>query len=493
MRPRQTVLLVLGIVAVAATLGLLAIGAPLLWAHGTQRDDAGYYTLQSERLATPTYAVSSERIEVFADVHGGRWDRVVDQLGTVRISVDDLTGKNVFVGIARTSDVTAYLGTASYDVVSDLSGGQPLYQRHDGAGAPAGTPAEQPFWVASADGAGRQTMTWDVRRGDWTLVVMNADATPGIDVAARAGVRTDALGPVGAGFLGAAAVTGLVAALLLAGAVVGLTHDPGPASGSGPAPGSSPVAASGAPTGLGRSRTAAPTYPVRVDARLEEPLNRWLWLVKWILVIPHLIVLAFLWLAFGALTVVAGISILLTGRYPHGVFAFNVGVLRWHWRVAYYALTLGTDRYPPFTLGAAPDYPATLSIPYPEQLSRPLVLVKWWLLALPHYLVIALFGGTSWWAVNGDDRLAYNLGLVGILALVAGVTLAVTRRYPTAVFDFILGMQRWTLRVAAYAALMRDEYPPFRLDLGGTDPGDRPSPPPPAPAPAAGDDELARI
>ncbi len=223
--------------------------------------------------------------------------------------------------------------------------------------------------------------------------------------------------------------------------------------------------------------TSAVTSPVRVGARLDAPLSRWLWLVKWLLVLPHAVVLAGLWLAFAVLSVVAFVAILVTGHYPRSIFEFTVGVLRWTWRVAYYTYgALGTDRYPPFTLGAAPDYPATLDIAYPEHLSRGLVLVKWWLLALPHYAVIAFFVGGGSYAVSSaaDGRSGpagmAGAGLIGLLALIAGIALLFTGRYPRGVFDLLLGMQRWVLRVAAYSALMTDVYPPFRLDMGGSEP-----------------------
>jgi hypothetical protein len=220
-------------------------------------------------------------------------------------------------------------------------------------------------------------------------------------------------------------------------------------------------------TGVNDSR-----YPVLVDAALDAPLSRWLWLVKWVLVIPHYVVLIVLWAAFLATSVVAFFGILFTTRYPRALFDFNLGVMRWTWRVHYYAYgALGTDRYPPFTLADVPDYPARVDVPYPERLSRRLVLVKWWLLAIPHYLILSVLVGGGLWLGDHSDARTLGGGLVGLLVCIVGLALLFTGRYPTSLYRLILGIDRWSLRVTAYAALMTDVYPPFRLDQGGTDPG----------------------
>jgi hypothetical protein len=222
---------------------------------------------------------------------------------------------------------------------------------------------------------------------------------------------------------------------------------------------------------------AQTTSPVRIEGRLEAGLSRWLWLVKWLLAIPHYIILFFLAIAFVVLTFIAFFAILFTGRYPRGMFDFNVGVMRWAWRVGFYSYYgLGTDRYPPFTLGEVPDYPATLSVVYPEQLSRGLALVKWWLLAIPQYAVVGVFVGGGGWAWESGSSNDWNgggwyvWGLIEMLVIFAGVALLFTTRYPRGIFDFVMGMNRWTLRVVAYATLMTDVYPPFRLEQGGSEP-----------------------
>ncbi len=215
-------------------------------------------------------------------------------------------------------------------------------------------------------------------------------------------------------------------------------------------------------------------YPLRLEGVPAPRLSRWLWLVKWLLIVPHVIALLVLWVAFLATSVAALVSIVFTGHYPRALFDFNVGVLRWSWRVSFYSYSaLGTDRYPPFTLAEVPDYPARLSVAYPQSLSRGLALVKWWLLALPHYLVLSVFAGGAYagYSAAGDgETWMSGAGLMGLLVAIAAIVLLFTGRYPRGIYDLVLGINRWLFRVVAYAGLMTDVYPPFRLDMGGDEP-----------------------
>ncbi|MBI1843931.1 MAG: DUF4389 domain-containing protein, partial [Actinobacteria bacterium] len=246
-------------------------------------------------------------------------------------------------------------------------------------------------------------------------VVMNADGSRGVSADLELGGRIDLLTPIALG-LGAAGTFLLVigTAMIIGGVVIGTGGNGAPAEVE---PGSPAV------------EVSTRAHPLSIEGDLDVNLSRWRWMIKWFLAIPHFILLGFLWVAFVVLTVVAFFAIIVTGRYPRAIFDFNVGVLRWSWRVGYYAVNpLGTDDYPPFTLDPA-AYPAVLDITYPEELSRGLVLIKSWLLALPHLLIVGI--------------LTYNL---------------------------IMGINRWIFRVIVYVALMTDRYPPFRLDQGDREP-----------------------
>ena len=218
------------------------------------------------------------------------------------------------------------------------------------------------------------------------------------------------------------------------------------------------------------------SYPVQVRARLDEPLLPWLWLVKWLLAIPHYIVLFFLWIAFAVVTVIAFFAILFTGRYPRSLFKLRTGgccaghggsattpTVPWRptatRRSAWMRSRTTPRRWTSPTLSGSPAAwswssggcwpsrstsssrcsPAALPTPRPAPRRH------------------------TWQAD------ALSGGLIGLLVCFAAITLLFAGRYPRGLYDFIVGMNRWVLRVIAYAALMTDAYPPFRLDQGGAD------------------------
>jgi Domain of unknown function (DUF4389) len=462
-RVGRIVLVVFGVLTLIVGLALAGAGGALVWANATQRDASGFFHTSTEAFSTTGVALVSS---VDFTMHPGANSWVTyDPLGTVRVraSVD---GANAFVGVASTGAVDAYLAGVAHSRVTSVSV-LPFVAHYSvlSGASRAASPLAQTFWVASASGPGVQQVTWKPVDGRWSLVVMRSDAQAGLVAHVSVGTNTGLVGPVGIGLAAGGLIVLLLGGMMVGFGVIGLRRREPLANEAG---------REVTPPSLGAD-IAPGAYPVRLDGRLDAPISRWRWIFKWLFVIPHLIVLAFLWLAVMALTVVAGISILFTGRYPKSIFDFVVGVIRWTWRVAFYSYSaLGTDVYPPFSLEPDDRFPADFAVSYPEHLSRGLVLVKWWLLAIPQYLIVGFFtsGGIamsgrvthSWWLGAGG-------GAIGLIVAVAALVLLFTGRYPETLFDFTMGMNRWCYRVLSYVLLLRDEYPPFRFDAGGADPG----------------------
>ncbi|MEB0002667.1 DUF4389 domain-containing protein [Cryobacterium sp. 10I1] len=485
MKAGYVVMVIVGTLLAVSGIGLLAGGVAVATVAAQQGRD-GFLTTPSGSFSVASYAITSPNLTTESDSGTGTSTQagsggMPSGLATVMLEATSVRGTGVFIGIAPRAEVERYLASVAHSELTSVNSTpfRTEYREVPGSRRPA-RPGSQTWWTVAASGPGTQRLVWPVVSGDWAVVVMNADATQGVDVEARAGVRSGLFVPAAVALLLGGGLLLVAGVLLVVFGALGLgrrdsaqgpdDHDgavgtTGTAGAMGTAGAIGAVAATGPP---------GPVYPARLEGTLQPDVSRGLWLVKWILIFPHVVVLFFLWFATFVTTIVAGFAILFTGRYPLALFTFNVGVLRWSWRVAFYAYSaLGTDRYPPFTLAPA-DYPADLDIDYPERLSRGLVLVKWWLLAIPQILIVSALTSTPTARYTiGDTTYSTTTGvsLLGLLVLIAGLMLLFTGHYRQSLFDFILGIDRWVFRVVVYTGLFRDDYPPFRLDQGGTETG----------------------
>jgi len=202
---RRTVATALGVLAlVVAVVGLVG-GAALIAVQATQRDSDGYYQSGTTRLATPTHGFTSEGLDIGSD--GPTWLFRRARLGTIRVTATGTAATPIFVGVARKTAVDRYLGRVAHDEVTDFEV-DPLSvtsTRHPGSKAPA-PPTEQPFWASSESGSGRQTLTWPVERGDWSVVVMNADGGPGVSSGVSVGAKLGFLLWLGIGVVAVGAI-----------------------------------------------------------------------------------------------------------------------------------------------------------------------------------------------------------------------------------------------------------------------------------------------
>ena len=188
-----------------------------------------------------------------------------------------------------------------------------------------------------------------------------------------------------------------------------------------------------------------PSYPVIYDIDRPERLSRWLWLFKWLLLIPHFIVVWVLSIVAAVALFIAWIVVVITAKYPRGLFDFIVGVYRWTYRMNAYGTHM-TDLYPPFSMADDAQYPVRVIAEYPQRLSRLKAFFRW-LLIIPHLVVL------------------YFLNIVsGVLWLAHIVIVIFTGKPNDEVFRLMAGINRWGVRVALYGALTTDQYPPFSLE-----------------------------
>ena len=188
---------------------------------------------------------------------------------------------------------------------------------------------------------------------------------------------------------------------------------------------------------------SAGASPVRFEVNYPDRLSRLLIFVKWLLAIPHVIVLLALGIAMYVVNLIAFFAILFTKKYPEGLFRFAVGVNRWSYNVSVYTGLL-RDEYPPFSMEAG-SYPLEYDVDYPGEMNRWLIFIKW-LLILPNAIVFLFVAIASYFTT-----------------FIAWFMILFTGSYPRGLFNFYVGVLRWGARINAYTGFLTDKYPPFGL------------------------------
>jgi hypothetical protein len=237
MNGKSIALVVTGALASLFAAGLLAAGGLALWGD-SQKDSDGYLSTDTHRFEAGTRALATENLDV--DLDGADWVMDTNDLGDVRLQVESRDDKPVFVGIARSSDVDGYLQGVSHTRLTDVdtSPFEASYDDHAGAGRPA-APSDSSIWAASEQGSGKQTLNWEIDDGDWSVVVMNADGSAGVDADISTGAEVPFLDELGWTAIGSGSFVLIVGVALL---VMGIRR-PGNPSGTAPITDAAPAAA----------------------------------------------------------------------------------------------------------------------------------------------------------------------------------------------------------------------------------------------------------
>jgi hypothetical protein len=237
MNGRSIALVVTGALASILAAGLLAVGGLALWGD-SQKDSDGYLSTDTHQFEAGTRALATENLDI--DLDAGDWVMDTGDLGKVRLQVESRDDKPVFVGIARTSDVDNYLAGVSHSTLTDVSS-SPFnadYDDHAGHRRPV-APADSHIWAASEHGSGKQTLNWEIHDGDWSVVVMNADGSAGVDTDISTGAKVPFLDDIGWSAVGSGSFVLIVGAALL---VMGIRRPKDP-TGTAPVGGAAPAAA----------------------------------------------------------------------------------------------------------------------------------------------------------------------------------------------------------------------------------------------------------
>jgi hypothetical protein len=202
---------VTGTILLLTAMILLITGVVVRVIDDSWRRD-GYLTSSDIALTTTSHAIATERLDL-GDI-APLWPDHDSLLGKLRLRASGTDGSPVFIGVAPADKAEAYLNGVGHATLTELEDPVTAYADHAG-GAPQGNPADQNFWVAKAAGSGTQVVDWPLASGDWTVVVMNADGSAGVDASVDVGITAPVQRWAAQILLGMSAFVGLIALLLI--------------------------------------------------------------------------------------------------------------------------------------------------------------------------------------------------------------------------------------------------------------------------------------